>query len=161
MAAYRYTGGGISVEDYDFGSYFLEDKYNAVALGINSKFFFKKTRRWYFDPQFYYRRWTDKNEFANDTLTNVYTKRVNHIGVKLLFGTRVPLSRKGTIRPVMTFYTGIGGRMVTNINTQESSHHGIPDPATRHTRKDYEPNLHLGFTLGVEWHKKTWVSVSE
>ena len=159
MLAYRFTGWGINLFPDDQSASFLTDDYSALAVGINSKIFFKKTRSWYFDPQFYYRRWTEKTEIINDTLTDIYTKRVHYIGTKLLFGARVPLSRKGTLRPVMNFYAGIGGRMITKVNTQEYIRNGISDPSLRYKRKHYEPSIHLGFTLGAEWHKKTLVPI--
>lgn len=90
--------------------------YEAVTFGINSKYYFKRNKRFFGDLALFYRYWWFEKKYAKFDNVEGYrfdglrTEQQNVVGMKLLAGysTYILKGNKGSI--IIDFYVGIGLR---------------------------------------------------
>lgn len=90
--------------------------YEAVTIGLNSKYYFGKGRRFYGDFGLFYRNWWFENKYAKYDNVEGYrfdgfwTEEQNVYGMKLLAGYSTYILKGTSNSIIIDFYAGIGLR---------------------------------------------------
>lgn len=146
---------------------FTTPRFQAVTIGLSSKFFFYKKSRMYLEAQLFYRYWWHNKMLHRENSVSGYYPEYNssakrHVaGLKLLCGMSCIPAKKRKVNPIFNWYYGIGLRRRDSYEygeKREVSSYGFSgsSPWYPHIYKDkeYGITLHAGFNLGVEVFSK-------
>jgi len=150
------SGKGPRLGEYIYQNYH-NYLYNAVTLGLNSKYFLRKQDNVYLDGQIFYRYWWfDRKKASFENVEGGYsfdgtrTEKQNILGFKLLFGKTVEYKYGHKIRPIINMYVGIGLRYKTYLF---ETFDGVVNGSYYSYKKDnwslWTPSLEFGITLGL------------
>lgn len=154
LAAYKPKGGREFTPDV-YDDTYPGDEFKGITLGVNSKYYFSKTKRWFYEGQLFYRDWLRTYDYAHYNTQAQFieydmSQKFRVYGLKVLLGYSTTFVHSGRVRPLLTLYTGAGFRARQEHHLQAYKVDGVPDPA--YDKKEWKalPSVHLGLTLGVE-----------
>jgi len=104
--------------NYSFENYF-NPFYNAITIGLNSKYYFSKYNNLFVDGNIFYGLWWfDKkncsyNNIEDDVWSGIRTEKQNVYGLKLLLGNTFQIRTNIKIKPIIDLYCGVGFRYKT------------------------------------------------
>lgn len=114
------SGGEITGGTGMFGDYENQNMWNglydAVTIGLNSKYYFNKKNRFFGDVGLFYRNWWFENKYAKYDNIEGYrfdglrTEQQHVYGLKLLIGYSTYLLKGNSNSIILDFYGGIGLR---------------------------------------------------
>lgn len=140
-------------------------RFNGVTFAINSKYYFTKSSRMYFDAQLFYRFWWYNDRFSytpykgSSTGYDYNSSVRNHVvGLKLLWGKSYIPKKTRKINPVFIWYIGVGIRKkIMNEYGEKcktSFSGNSPYYPFSENSSEWTPTTHAGFNLGVEVFRK-------
>lgn len=148
-----------------FGAY--EDQnmwnglYDAVTIGLNSKYYFGKENRFYGDFCLFYRNWWFENKYARYDNVEGYrfdglrTEEQNVYGLKLLIGYSTYILKRNRNSIVIDFYAGIGVRNKSLwFRTYEGLVYETYHDFYSERRNHFSVGPQAGFKIGYQRMKK-------
>jgi hypothetical protein len=108
--------GGTGGFGYYLDQGFRNQMYNAVTIGLLSKYYLSNFRKLYLEANPFYRYWWFDNKQCSYDNVEGYnfdatrSETINEYGFKLFFGKSVMFRSKGKIKPVLDAFIGAGIR---------------------------------------------------
>jgi hypothetical protein len=147
-----------------FGDYldqnFWNPLYNAITIGLNSKYYLTPKKHLFYEAHLFYRHWWFNNkdcEYDNVEgyqFDGIRTERQNVLGLKALFGSSFKINLNSKVKPIFDLYCGIGVRYK---NYRFKTYNGTVGDTYVNYWKDkgsiWKPSIHLGLKIGVEIFK--------
>jgi len=135
---------------------FTNDLYNAVTVGVNSKYFIVKKYNLFIEAHLFYRYWWFNNKYAEFDNMEGYrfkatrTERQNVYGLKILFGNSFQFKTKSKIKPIIDLYCGFGVRYKTwKFETFNGTIRDDYYTYKKETGNYWMPTLQGGLKIGI------------
>jgi len=149
------AGSGLA-GDYEY-QYAMNKIVQGAYVGINSKnYIFGAHRKFYIDPELFFRRWWCNNK--NESFSNVEgyhfnatrTESINVYGLKILMGYSFVFCKTKAHKIVMDTYFGTGLRYKTwNYESTNGTVNGVYYTNKTDSGNSFLPSVHLGVQFGV------------
>jgi len=134
--------------------------YNAMTIGLNSKYFLTTPNRFYIDVNLFYRYWWfDKKYATYDAnvekplayhFNGVRSEKQNILGLRLLIGVTKAFREGHKIRPIINMYFGTGLRYkIYNFETFSGYVNNEYYTYKKDTWGQWVPTMELGVNIGL------------
>ena len=150
------TGLGGSYSSQNFWNHL----YEAVTIGLNSKYFLSEKRTFFLEANIFFRHWWFDNKYGKFDNVEGYrfdglrTERQNVYGLKLYIGHSFSIKSEQKVKPIFDLYSGIGVRYK---EYEFETYNGTVLDVYHNYKKDignyWTPTLHLGVKIGLSISK--------
>ena len=130
--------------------------YNALTIGLNSKYYFAKEKHDFIESILFYRYWwfnykdCEYNNVEGYNFQGTRTERQDVLGLKLLYGQSFTIKVKSKVKPIIDLYVGLGLRYNTyKFETFNGTVKGIYYDYKQDTGNSWAPSFHFGLKLGI------------
>lgn len=148
-------GGKGSMGGYDIQN-FTNYLYNAVTIGIGTKYYIPQWYNFFFETDVFYRHWWFDDKYASYPNVEGYrfngrrTESQNVYGIKLLGGRSFEIKSNSRIKFVVDIYAGLGLRYRTHVyETFDGTVNDTYYLYLKETGNDFYPTPQFGLKVGM------------
>lgn len=138
--------------------------YNGLTIGLNSKYFFTTSNRFYFDAHLFYRYWWFDKKYAvykenveapsEYHFNGIRSENQNIFGLRLLIGMSKVYREGNRIMPIINLYAGTGIRYkIYNFETYNGFVNGVYFTYKKDTWSQWVPTIEFGMNIGFVVNK--------